>query len=58
MSYLIPKEVSEIWDYGLDNDMYAMKLCGAGSGGMFLGYRLDQSWKKSENLFGKKLIWL
>ena len=37
-NYFIPEEIKTIWQRGLENDEYYMKLCGAGMGGMFLVY--------------------
>jgi mevalonate kinase len=33
---MIPRDVREIWQTGLESDRYLMKLCGAGGGGYFL----------------------
>lgn len=38
MQRFIPESVKKIWDKGLSNDSYYLKLCGAGGGGFFLGY--------------------
>ncbi len=40
---MIPKSVKKIWQEGLATGDYALKLCGAGGGGYFLGYRLKSS---------------
>lgn len=37
---MIPPAVREVWEQGLASDQFALKLCGAGGGGFFLGYRL------------------
>lgn len=37
---MIPENLREIWTRGLDERSFALKLCGAGGGGYFLGYRL------------------
>ena len=34
---MIPKLYHEVWQRGLDSGEYALKLCGAGGGGVFLG---------------------
>ncbi len=35
---MIPEAASEIWEYGIKSRLYACKLCGAGGGGMLLGF--------------------
>ncbi len=37
---MIPAPLRELWEQGLDERRFALKLCGAGGGGYFLGYRL------------------
>ncbi|MFP5459114.1 MAG: mevalonate kinase [Bacteriovoracia bacterium] len=37
---MIPAAVREVWEAGLRSNEFALKLCGAGGGGFFLGYRL------------------
>lgn len=37
---MIPPGMRAIWAHGLETREYALKLCGAGGGGYFLGYRL------------------
>lgn len=37
---MIPEKLKEIWVQGLDSRQFALKLCGAGGGGYFLGYKL------------------
>ena len=39
--HLIPEEMAILWKSGLENGLYAMKLCGSGGGGMFLGFTAD-----------------
>lgn len=36
LPFLIPNGIRDIWEQGLSSGQYAMKLCGAGGGGMFL----------------------
>ncbi|HEX2394088.1 MAG TPA: hypothetical protein VHI78_02015, partial [Bacteroidales bacterium] len=38
LTRMIPDEYKKVWESGLDNDLYAMKLCGSGGGGMILGF--------------------
>jgi len=40
MSEMIPAGLREIWAQGLASGEFALKLCGAGGGGFFTGYRL------------------
>ena len=35
---MIPADVMNLWEFGLDSGEYYMKLCGAGGGGMMLCY--------------------
>jgi mevalonate kinase len=37
---MIPASMQGIWLEGLKSKSYALKLCGAGGGGYFIGYRL------------------
>jgi len=37
---MIPPPVAELWQQGLASGDFALKLCGAGGGGYFIGYRL------------------
>lgn len=37
---MIPDKLKEIWLMGLETRQFALKLCGAGGGGYFLGYKL------------------
>ena len=34
---MIPDSIKEVWEKGLQTDLYYLKLCGAGGGGMMLG---------------------
>lgn len=36
----IPEKVTIDWKFGIDNQLYYMKICGAGMGGMYLKYQL------------------
>lgn len=49
MHEFIPAEIQVIWRIGLDTQDFALKLCGAGGGGFFLGV------KKEESYFGINL---
>lgn len=46
---MIPDNIKDIWQYGLDTGLYSLKLLGAGGGGFFLCY--SNSWKKAANIF-------
>lgn len=37
---MIPPQLQKIWEEGLAQRQFAMKLCGAGGGGYFIAYRL------------------
>lgn len=39
---LIPDDFRSLWKIGLDSEKYFMKICGAGGGGMMLGYTQDR----------------
>jgi mevalonate kinase len=59
-SDLIPGEFINMWHYGNDSGMYAMKLCGSGGGGYLLGFTGDAV-KTEEVLreyFGIEVIWI
>ena len=43
LSEMIPTPVRAVWEEGLHSRQFALKLCGAGGGGYFLGYRLKQA---------------
>ena len=32
---MIPNQIKEKWEYGLNTNSYFMKLCGSGGGGFF-----------------------
>lgn len=38
---MIPANYQSIWKSGLDDDLYKLKLCGAGGGGFILGFTRD-----------------
>ena len=38
---MIPEKLKPIWQNGLESRQYFLKLCGAGGGGMFLGWSED-----------------
>ena len=38
---MIPETVKEIWKKGLETNIYQLKLCGSGGGGMLLGFTTD-----------------
>jgi mevalonate kinase len=40
--HVIPQNIKDYWLHGLNSETYALKLCGAGGGGYFLGYRLSE----------------
>jgi mevalonate kinase len=42
---MIPDDYKHIWKYGLDSNVYTLKLCGSGGGGFLLGFTqyLDQA---------------
>ncbi len=48
----VPMEIRYLWKRGLDENKYAMKLCGAGMGGMFIAY----SKEKLEQINFKQIV--
>lgn len=46
--FAIPKHCLEVWDVGLRDGLYNLKLCGAGGGGFLLGATRD--WEASVSL--------
>ena len=40
-SPMVPNQIREIWESGLNGDTFYLKLCGSGGGGMMLGYTDD-----------------
>ncbi|MEJ2596245.1 MAG: mevalonate kinase [bacterium] len=41
MQKMIPESIAESWKKGLEGDLFSMKLCGSGGGGMYLGFTSD-----------------
>jgi len=41
LSHLIPENYQDIWKKGLENDVYKLKICGAGGGGFIMGVTSD-----------------
>lgn len=41
LSQMIPNDFVDIWKYGLESQLYTVKLCGAGGGGFLLGFTED-----------------
>jgi mevalonate kinase len=39
---MIPAKLHSLWAEGIKSRQYALKLCGAGGGGFFIGYRLRE----------------
>jgi mevalonate kinase len=37
---MIPSKLRQVWETGLNERQFAIKLCGAGGGGYFIGYKL------------------
>ncbi len=35
---MIPKKILKDWEFGIENDLFFLKLCGSGGGGFFLGF--------------------
>jgi len=52
-SKMIPHQIQELWQRGLETDAYYLKLCGAGGGGFFLLY--NNSIELPENIHLLKL---
>ena len=44
----IPKQYYQMWDYGNSQDLFSLKLCGAGGGGFILGLTFD--WAQTKEL--------
>jgi mevalonate kinase len=49
---MIPGKFLPVWQYGLDSEYYACKLCGSGGGGYILGFTEDFE-KASRSLTGR-----
>ena len=45
---MIPSEFTGLWEKGLNNDLFTLKLCGSGGGGFLLGFTLDFEATKKE----------
>ena len=39
--FAIPEYLRDIWAYGLESDLYFLKLCGSGGGGYLLGFTFN-----------------
>jgi mevalonate kinase len=46
MADLIPEHILEYFEVGLESGKYALKICGSGGGGFFLGYSKDKEFIK------------
>ena len=44
---MIPKQLHQLWQLGLDTNAYYLKLCGSGGGGYMLGFTQDLAKAKS-----------
>jgi mevalonate kinase len=54
---MIPETVKEIWKKGLETNVYQLKLCGSGGGGMLLGFTADlEKTKANIQGFGIEVI--
>jgi mevalonate kinase len=42
MKKMIPDEILELWNKGIQSDLFSLKLCGAGGGGFMLGFCNDK----------------
>jgi mevalonate kinase len=51
---MIPKAIQPIWEQGLDNDLFTMKLCGSGGGGYALGF--THHFDETREFFKKRQI--
>lgn len=53
-NFLIPELIREIWEEGLNKQLFTLKLCGSGGGGFFLGFSKNiedtSAYFKSRNL--------
>jgi mevalonate kinase len=43
MKKMIPENLLELWEIGLKNEIFSLKLCGAGGGGFMLGFGYDNN---------------
>lgn len=48
---MIPKGFHQIWQHGIENNDYYLKLCGSGGGGYFIGFTED--FEKTQTLLNK-----
>ncbi|MBN2616426.1 MAG: hypothetical protein JXR71_12100 [Bacteroidales bacterium] len=53
---MIPKGLEELWKQGLKEDIFSLKLCGSGGGGMILGFTRD--FKATEKIIHNHPIYL
>ena len=51
---IIPSQIKEKWEYGLNTNSYFMKLCGSGGGGFFTVFNFED--QLSSNLSGFKFF--
>ncbi len=51
---MIPSDCVKIWEEGLQNNVYTLKLCGAGGGGFLLGFTKD--WEQTKAVLNQKAI--
>ena len=49
---MIPDEFLSIWELGLENKMFSLKLCGSGGGGFLLGF--TQNYSQTQELLKSK----
>ena len=56
MSFAIPESVKTIWEKGLENDDFYLKLCGAGGGGVFVG--VTKNLEKLSELIPQNRYWV
>jgi mevalonate kinase len=49
---MIPEEFISIWEFGLDNKLFSLKLCGSGGGGFLLGF--TQNYSQTHELLKSK----
>ncbi|WP_185849172.1 mevalonate kinase family protein [Blattabacterium cuenoti] len=47
-SPMISKDFLKIWEYGIFNNIYYLKLCGSGGGGFFLGFTSNYDLSKKK----------
>ncbi|MCH2045484.1 MAG: hypothetical protein MK212_15310 [Saprospiraceae bacterium] len=54
MHEMIPQIFHKIWKTGLESDLYSLKICGAGGGGLILGF--TSNWESTKQALGDYLI--